>query len=64
MNGAALPTRGDEDDRIGVAARIYPDLYAEFGASRDGTTLVTDEFRFGEDGAHWQMNWRMRQYRL
>ncbi|MGB0903127.1 hypothetical protein [Halocynthiibacter sp.] len=64
MNGARLPQSGDEDDKIGVSARVYPDLYSRFRGNSDGTTLVTDEFRFRGDGAHWLMNWRLVQFRL
>jgi len=64
INAAPMPTAGDEDDRIGVSARVYPDLFSQFGNDPDGTHLMSDAFAFSEDGAHWEMPWRMTQYRL
>lgn len=50
---------GDDDDRIGVSARVYPNIGVDLAGAPDGEPFIgVDTLSFVEDGAHWDLSFQ------
>ena len=60
-NGAPVHDNfGDDDDKIGVSARVYPNIGVELAAAANGVPFTElDTLSFVEDGAHWDVKFQL-----
>lgn len=58
-NAPVTDNRGDDDDKIGVSARVFPTIGVGLDDQAAGITLATSTLRFVEDDADWEMNFQL-----
>lgn len=59
-NGAPVTDNfGDDDDKIGVSARVFPTIGNDLDGRAAGSTVGQSTLRFVEDGADWEMDFQL-----